>query len=150
MFKHQSIRAGEKWSQLYKQMPLNESDLDQSKLLVRPFTCLLLSGRKEPVGFVSLLRHQCICHALVVSDSRCQMNPLGLASCQRFRISLVHMNVKWLRPNLEVHKWICKRVCCAGFDFRSVSFLAVLKRQIQIVWQYVNHVLNHLVWNSTV
>lgn len=71
-----------------------------SEFLVSPFTCLLLSDSKELVGFTDLLRHQCICHSLVVSDSRCQRNPLGRATLSTLWIFTCSYESKVTATNL--------------------------------------------------
>lgn len=70
----------EKHEQLNSQMHLNGSDLNQfQRTFVGLFSCLLLADSEA-----GLWRHQCVCHAPVVSDSGCQRSPLGTSVFQRF------------------------------------------------------------------
>lgn len=70
----------EKHEQLNSQMHLDGSDLNQfQRTFVGPLSCLLLADSE-----VGLWRHQCVCHAPVVSDSGCQRSPLDTSVFQRF------------------------------------------------------------------
>lgn len=118
--KIKSPEPEKKHEQLWNQVHLNESDLNQS--LVSPFTCWLLSDSTEPgepavYWGISVFVMLWLCWTAGVRGTH-----LTLLLCQHFGFSQVHVNVKWLQPICRymwefagIHAWLYS-VCVVGLE----------------------------------